>query len=298
METVNGTGASQEGTQGKIPPPPGTEAGRVAPTAPPGYYPPYGGWYSQPPAFIPAPEPRRSGKPRIVGILLIFSGILSIIMGSTMGLVMYNVVPWAEQMQDSMNDVGEMQGQVIYQNSTPAAGVNVTVVDLSLAAVTNETGNYRILSVKTGWHDLKVEMPAFKSLIKSVYVGPGTQADTNIKPTKVDFQLQPGDGEVRLGQTHTPGSKEAPWSHEVQSMLNSIGAICLVGGIIGGVLAVLGGYFALRTERLPIVALGTIAGILSIGFGLGSVLSFIALIVLLLCTEEFERAKKGAAGSK
>jgi len=304
MGTVEEEVVRDEGTKVRVPPPPGTESGRQGPPmppappvppAPPGYYPPWGGWYGPPPqAWGPAPQPRRSGKPKIVGILLIFSGVLSIIMGGFFGAMMVNIVPWMDDWNTNSSGFGEINGQVIYMNSTPAAGVNVTVVDLSLAASTNETGHYRILNVATGWHDLKVEMPGYKTLVKSVYVyiTDTNMMGVNLNLSKADFQLQPGSGEQRLGETHTPGSKSVPMDENAQGILRSMGVVCLVVGLVLGSLAILGGYFALRTEKLGIVALGALCGILSFGFAIGSGLSVIALILLLLSTDEFERAKK------
>jgi hypothetical protein len=267
------------------------------PPGPPGYYPPWGGWYAPPPQVSPAPRPRRSGKPKIVGILLMFSGVLSIIMGVFFGAMMINVVPWMTDWSNNASGYGEIEGQVIYMNSTPAAGVNVTVVDLSLTATTNETGDYRVLNVPNGWHDLKVEVPGYKTFIRSVYVNilSGVQSGVSM-PTgdsaKADFQLQPGSGEQRLGEARTPGDKTGPMDENARTMIRSFGAVCLVLGVVLGSFAVLGGYFAFRTEKLGIVALGTLCGILSFGFAIGSVLAFIALVLLLLSTDEFERAKK------
>lgn len=292
METVDGKDVRETGTQGQIPPPPGSGAGGQPQGAPVAYGPPYGGWYNQPPGYGPSPEPKRSGKPKIVGILLMFSGVLSIIMGVFFGAMMINVVPWMEEWSNNSSGYGDIEGQVIFMNSTPVAGVNVTVTDLNLMASTNETGHYRILNVANGWHDLKVEAPGYKTLVKSVFVKVTDVTGTGGTITRADFQLQPGVGEQRLGEAHTPGSKTGPMDRNAQEMIRSVGAVCMVLGVVLGSFAILGGYFAFRTEKLGIVALGTLCGILSFGFAIGSVLAVIALILLLLCTDEFERAKK------
>ena len=298
MGTVEEQVVSGEGTQAKIPPPPGVEAGRppsaqVAPPVPPVYYPPYGGWYAPPPqAWGQAPQPKRSGKPKMVGILLMFSGVLSIIMGVFFGAMMINVVPGMEEWSNNTSGYGDIEGQVIYMNSTPAAGVNVTVTDLSILASTNETGHYRILNVANGWHDLKVELAGYKTLVKSVYVNTNNMMGYSGSAGKADFQLQPGSGEQRLGEARTPGSKTGPMDPNAQEIIRSMGAVCMVLGVVLGSFAIIGGYFAFRTEKLGLVALGTLCGILSFGFAIGSGLAFIALILLLLSTDEFERAKK------
>jgi len=295
MGTVEEQVVRGEGTQGKIPPPPGMDTGKppTVPPAPPVYYPPYGGWYAPPPqAWGQAPQPKRSGKPKIVGMLLMFSGVLSIIMGLFFGAMMINVVPWMEEWSNNTSGYGDIEGQVIYMNSTPVAGVNVTVVDLGLMASTNETGHYRILNVANGWHDLKVESLGYKTPVRSVFVRVSDVMGTGKNVTRADFQLQPGSGEQRLGEARTPGSKTGPMDPMAQEMIRSFGAVCMVLGVVLGSFAILGGYFAFRTERLGIVALGTLCGILSFGFAIGSGLAFIALILLLLSTDEFERAKK------
>jgi hypothetical protein len=279
-------GRGQGPSQAPVPPPPGSWGYPQAPQ------PPYWAWYGQPAAQYPAPERRRSGKPKIVGILLMFSGVLSILMGVILGAVVFNVVPWAEQMQSSAGGTGEIDGQIIYMNSTPAPDVNISIPDLGLAGATNETGQYRLLSVKAGWHDLKIERAGFKTWVKSVYVTATGDLNTNIRPTKADFQLQPGDGEFRLGDAHTPGSTAIPMDATARSILNSIGTFCMTAGVVMGALAILGGYYAMRTEKLGMVALGTLCGILSFGFAIGAGLSFIALILLLLSTDEFERTRK------
>jgi hypothetical protein len=253
-----------------------------------------------PQAYGPPPPQRRSGKPKIVGILLIFSGVLSIIMGGFFGAMMYNIVPWMDQMSSNTSGVGEIEGMVIFMDSTPASGVNVTVADLGLMAITDATGSFRILNVANGWHDLKIEMPGYKTLVKSVYVnridtsGTGMPGSSGVV-TEANFQLQPGSGEQRLGEAHKPGSKSVPIDQNAQDILRSMGAVCMVLGVVLGTFAILGGYFALRTERLGMVALGALCGLLSFGFAIGSGLALIALILLLLSTDEFDRAKKEQA---
>jgi len=302
MGTVEEEVMGAEGTRGRIPSPPGTDAKREGPPAPPappgpppppmppGYYQPWGGWYAPQPQ--PCCPPRRSGKPKIVGILLMLSGVLSIIMGVFFGAMTTNIVPWIDEWSNNASGFGEIEGQVIFTNSTPAGGVNVTIVDLGLSATTNETGRYRLLNVANGWHDLRVESPGYKTLIRSVYVNILDPTSSKRNITTADFQLQPGSGEQRLGESHKPGSKAPAIDENAQEILRSFGSVCLVLGIVLGILSIIGGYYAFRTEKLAVVALGALAGIISTGLGFGAVLAFIALILLLLSTDEFDRAKK------
>ena len=142
------------------------------------------------------------------------------------------------------------------------------------------------------------EMAGYQSLVRSVYVKTGMPPGQDNKPTKVDFQIEPGTGETRIGDKHTPGTVEPMMDRTARHWLNTIGGACLAWGIVGGLLTLLGAYFAFRTERLPLVAIGTMTGILSFGFALGAALAFIALILLLLCTDEFDRVKKEKAAGR
>jgi hypothetical protein len=253
------------------------------------------GWYYSPSQY--SPKPHKSRKPSIAGCLLIFTGIITIIAGSMMGTFAFGVGPMWDMMDNSNNqsnnELVNIQGQVIFMNSTPAEGVNITIVDLNIMAQTNSTGHYKILNVEQGWHDLKVELTGYKSLIQSVKVAKsmvGIDTDHNMEwknYVTTDFQVQPGSGELRIGKAHETGSINNDWEMG-KPILQNFAAVCLVGGIIAGAFMFLGGYFAIKRTKLPWVIVGCVFAMIC-----GSILGIIAIILVLMSTNEFDRKDKG-----
>jgi len=256
----------------------------------------YGGWYyPQDPCCRPAP--RRSRKPSIVGVLLIVSGIMTMVVGATFGTISLGTGPMWDMIDDNshMNEdqLLTVQGQVIYINSSPVVGVNLTIVDLGLKGITNATGHYKILNVEQGWHDIRVEFPGYKTLVQSVSVSTtfkmhNGSMEPDIKDTIVqDFQLQPGSGDLRIGKEHESGSTTNDFNQNMKPFLQTIGGICLVLGIIGGLVMLTAGYYAINRKNMPFVVVGCVFSIITC-----SIIGIIALILLLLSTSEFERKGK------
>ncbi|MCK4971630.1 MAG: hypothetical protein KAS77_13935, partial [Thermoplasmata archaeon] len=50
-------------------------------------------------------------------------------------------------------------------------------------------------------------------------------------------------------------------------------------------------FYAFKRRNLMIVVIGCVAGIFTFGFGIGTVLAFIALFILLLAIDEFKEDK-------
>ncbi len=63
--------------------------------------------------------------------------------------------------------------------------------------------------------------------------------------------------------------------------------LCFILPLIFSLFAIIGGLSALQRKNLPLVVMGTIFGILSWGFFIGSGISFIVLLILINCYEDF-----------
>jgi len=256
-------------------------------------YPAY--WYYSPTQCCP--KPRRSRKPSVAGFLLIFAGVFAMIAGAFLGAFALGVGPMSDMMDNSANNSSNalvnLQGQVIFMNSTPAVGVNVTIVDLAIIAQTNSTGHYKILNVEQGWYDIKVELTGYKSMIQSVEVSKGMvgmDGGHNMEwkdYVTVDFQLTPGSGEVRIGDAHETGPIDNGWQTNGKPFMQGFGAVCLVAAVIGGTFMILGGYFAIKRTKLPWVIVGSVFAIIFC-----SILGIIAIILVLLSTNEFDKKDK------
>jgi len=257
------------------------------------------GWYYSPREYCPRPS--KSRKPSIAGFLLIFTGIFTIIAGSMMGTFAFGVGPMWDMMDNSGNqnnqDFINIQGEVIYMNSTPAVGVNVTLVDQNIMASTNSTGHYKILNVKPGWYDLRVELPGYKSIIQSVkvaknMVGMDTSHNMDWKNyVTTDFQLQSGSGEVRIGSSHETGPLSNDWEIG-KPIFQNFAIACLVAGAIAGSFMIVGGYFAIKRTKLPWVVVGCVFAMIC-----GTVVGVIAIILVLMSTNEFDRKDDGKDNS-
>ena len=282
------------------------------PTSP--YYPYYSytGPYYYPtyPTTMPARK-GRSSKPDAVGALLVIAGVLSIIMGLFAGIIFLGVGSFVTDMGgDMMADTGDVSGHVIAQNMTPLEGATLTVVDSGQQVISNETGYFRIVSVDTGWHDIRVEKQGYRTIIQSVKVEPSnyggyTDHDSHWDEsysehedsTVVDFQLQPGTDTYRVGSHHT-GDWPGAWNDWANGWGGFMAAVCSLLMMLFGFLTVIGGFFAFRRKHLPVVFMGAVFGIISIGFFLGIILSILALIILFLCMDEFNGHKKEGSGGK
>ena len=70
-------------------------------------------------------------------------------------------------------------------------------------------------------------------------------------------------------------------------MFGGILLICGGVGIVFSIIALVGGVFALQRKMWALALVGSILGLLTVGFVAGSVMSLIALILLVVSHEEF-----------
>jgi len=75
-------------------------------------------------------------------------------------------------------------------------------------------------------------------------------------------------------------------SQDLQNVLAVLGAVFAVFGLI----AIIGGVFAVERKHFAVAIVGAIFGIISIGFILGAVLAFIGLILVVISRHEFRQA--------
>lgn len=259
-------------TQGNIPYPPGT--GPVPPPMMTIYQPYY--------VNECCAKPKRSSKPGVAGGLLITTGLIAIIVGFAAMVFSFSLIGTGSFPPGSNGDgTGEISGEVIFQNMTAAENVTITVTDTGQLATTNATGHFRILGVKTGTQQLKVEYPNYKTILQKVRVGRSMMnSEQSSSVTRVDFQLTPGEGTITIDS----GTSDEEWG---MGFAKSMLSFCSVLWILLGVLQIAGGYFALQRQKFAVAVAGGVAGLLSPL----SILSIIALIVLFLSSDEFKKGQ-------
>jgi hypothetical protein len=224
-----------------------------------------------------------SNKPTVVAALLILVAILGLAF-SAMGLVGFSIF---EGFDDASHDgFVTIRGEVNYVNDTGVDGATVSVVGEALSTVTDSEGNYIIYGVPVGDQRIQVEKEGYKTIIRKITLTEVFDFE-NLDQTKetrhrLDFTLQAGTGSVEVG-SH---GEEFPIEDFRTFMM-----ACSVIGVLMSILALWGGWNALKRQNVTWVMVGCVAGIFSIGFGIGAILAFVALFVTLLGMDEFKRPK-------
>jgi hypothetical protein len=249
------------------------------PTMPPQ---PWPGYYAQPQSPRPARQPLISNKPTIVSWLLAVVGILGLVMAAMffMGSTVFGDIAGT-----SSSGPFEIHGVVDYTNGSGAQGVNVTLVGTSIATVTDNEGNFVLYNVPRGEQRVQVEKAGYLTLVMKLSVPgfPSMGGNMGSNGPKVKFVLSPGTGQA---ETTPPFAMTV---NDIRALIAVCGAIVLVLSI----LALLGAVYASKRTNFGMVIVGTLAGICSIGFGIGTVLAFVALFIVLLGSDEFKgRAKE------
>jgi hypothetical protein len=263
----NANDKGEQNTGGNIPP--------QQPQAPYGYYP-----YYQPP-----PPTKRSDKPRMAGGLLIVTGILGLILGIMMiagGTYMMNV----ENL--NMNDWGQVDisGVVLASDSTPISNATVSVEGTHISVTTDALGHYQMLGVPGGYQNITLQKIGYNTIIRNVYIVPDGQDSSTAwgnqmvitEDTELNYTMTVGSETFIYGDEGNMMSMEGMES--IVMLFGVVFVICAIGSIIGG-------SYALKSEKYPVTIIGAVMGIFSVGFGVGSILAIIALLILILSSNEF-----------
>jgi hypothetical protein len=262
-------------------PPPSQQA------PPPGGYAPPPRYYPPPPVYYPPPprKAKKSSKPAVVGTLLIIVGILGLITAG-FGFAGYAFFSDAgEWFPGEEGDVMTMWGEVEALNGTPIEGASVSIVGTSIETTTDDEGNYILYNVPVGDQTVRVASDGFTTLnYRLTVIGDPFTFDSPDQDLYENFVLAPGTGEVTTGN----------WFNEDIFNFGSVLVVCMVIVTITSIVALLSAFYAFKRRNLMIVVIGCVAGIFTIGLGIGTVLAFIALFILLLSIDEFKDDKKAA----
>jgi hypothetical protein len=180
---------------------------------------------------------------------------------------------------------GEVWGTVTLDDGLPAENVTVFIVGEDINTTTDANGEYVLKDVPIGSATLRVELEGYKTIEKNIFVNAekkrdfpgGTHKDTGANSENDhDFELEPGTGVVEEGE-------EIPFD-----ILTSILYVCGVISLLFSIIVIAGGYFAMQRKRYYFVALAAICGIFTFGFFISSIISFIALFIIILARKEFQ----------
>jgi hypothetical protein len=243
-------------------------------------------YYYEPPRI----EKERSSKPKIVGAMLYIVGIISVIFAIFI-LVTASVFGGIEGMIEGFSgmDSGEVWGKVTYGDGSPAENVTIIIVDEDINTTTDANGEYLLRDIPIGVQLLRVEIEGYKTIEKTIFVNAEKKQDfTKTRNDGVsipegstnpendhNFGLELGSGVVEEGE-------EIPFD-----ILTSLLYFCGIISLLMSVIVIAGGYYAMKRKKFYFVALATVCGIFTIGFFISSIMSFIALFILILARKEF-----------
>jgi len=159
---------------------------------------------------------------------------------------------------------GTVEFYVIDQSNETLEDVEITIVGVS--GTTNERGTYILENVTLGIQNVELSLSEYKTQTWEILVMPVARSYHKIT-------MEEGTGE-----DHTT--------------FDTLG--CSIILAIFSVFALLGSLSCLRRRNLDVAIAGSAIGIFVFGFFMiGSLLSIIALIMIIRSREEFENGKKG-----
>jgi DNA-directed RNA polymerase subunit RPC12/RpoP len=202
----------------------------------------------------------RTNKPTIAAVLLIsvFAiGITSVAFSDA----------FIETPLDVLANVG-MTGSVdllLLDQLNNSLG-NVSIIIDGTSTTTDENGSYSAENISLGIKKVEVSLTGYKTLIREILVVPFITSSHEII-------IEDGNGE-----------KYIPF--------DTIG--CSIVLVIFSVFALLAAVMSLKRQHFDVAVVGSILGIFSFGFlMIGSIISIIALIIILRSRDEFENGQKG-----
>ena len=165
----------------------------------------------------------------------------------------------------------DITGQVREGDGRLVQGATVTYVDGSKSSVTGITGYYFLEDVDTGKVKIRMEAEGYVTVIKTVYLERGNYI--------LDFYAEKGEGTVEV--------KGDPVAQPADALP---GRILLVIGIAAcSVMAFIAAIAAYLHRWYPLVIIGSLLGILTWGWFIGSIISVACLLIALPLRGEFGR---------
>lgn len=242
----------------------------------------------------------KSSKPIIAGSLLLIIGIIGIIFSAFVvggGIALDNF----EDIPFEGFTVTYIQGTITDSSGNTLDNVSISLIGSHLQTMTDENGSYSIYGIPSGYHQLIIEKSGYNTLIYNTYIL-SFEEDSDFMS---EFQDNNGDNPLVIDNDHyhfqlSKGSQTFTYGSETpphQKFFNIFGGFICGFGIITlfcSALAIVGGYFALNRRKHVLVILCSIAAIFSFGFFIGTLLAIIALIIIILSSNEFEEKNQQA----
>ena len=214
-------------------------------------------------------KPRFKNRLRVATAFLVLAFVLGLTTGILTSLYGF-IIPNPDIFFET--ETAKVEGSVLNFEGDPLEGVIVTVIDSSFSDVSNTLGIYLIEEVPVGDYTIKAEMAGYQSVKMKITVTAG-------KPNIHDIVLKRGDPSF---------VEELDNSFPVTKKEDTLVAVTTIAAIlISSFFALLGAYLVFTRQRFLFAVGCAVLGIMSIGFGIGSVLCVITLVLLISCKQGF-----------
>ncbi len=203
----------------------------------------------------------KTKRPMIATILL----ICVFLVGITTAVFSEAFIDSSMNLASNIGFTGSIEILVIDQFNNSLKNINVTIDDIT--GKTNENGIFFVENVKPGIQTLKLSTDGYKKETQELLVTP-------IFDFKGIVEMKAGVGEGK------------------KIFFDATGCILVLA--IFSVFALLSAITCLKLRHLDVAIVGSLIGILSLGFFfIGSILSIIAFFLIIKSREEFENGRKG-----
>jgi len=216
-------------------------------------------------AFMGRSEVPSCRRLHLATVLLIAVGVLGIATAVTLAYDMSGEGLdglLGENEADVMGQVRESDGHLV-------ADATITHEKTGTSSTSGVTGWYFLEELETGKVVLTMEAQGYKTVVKTVHLERGQYV--------IDFLAEPGTGQVEVGDDPVAEPADAKTG----------GRLLVIGIIICSAFSLVGAYAAYLRRWYSLVLIGSVLGILTWGWLLGSVLSLVSLITIMPLRREF-----------
>lgn len=171
-------------------------------------------------------------------------------------------------------DAVELTGVVTESDGVVIQGVTVEVLETGNVSTTNADGRYFLGDIPVGSYTVEASLPGYTTVAKPIVIESGF-------PREVNFELTPGNDRVVLEPEREPNFQNP-----------AAGAFALaVAVLFASGMAAAGGISAIRHRNYLIAVTGAAAGVLTLGYFIGSVAAIAALAILASLRHGFREAE-------
>jgi hypothetical protein len=214
-------------------------------------------------------KPRYSNRLRVATAFLVLAFVLGLTTGILTSLYGF-IIPNPDIFFET--ETTKISGSIIDMEGDAMEGVTVSVMDSSFSDVSNSLGIYLIEAVPVGDYTIKVEMAGYRTVILKITATAG-------QPNIHDIVLKRGD---------PADTEEMDKSREVTEKGGTLITVTTIAAILfSSLFALLGAYLVFTRQRFLFAVGCAVLGIMSIGFGIGSVLCVVTLVLLISSKQGF-----------